>query len=84
MLRAYGLRSTRLPLSVQRRVMAGVVGSRPPRGMSYETVRAGGVPAEWFRPAGCDDSRVILYLHGGGYSVGSIDSPGANHWIIVI
>ncbi len=42
--------------------------------MSYEVVRAGGVPAEWFRPDGCDESRVILYLHGGGYSLGSIDS----------
>jgi monoterpene epsilon-lactone hydrolase len=74
MLRAYGLRSTRLPVSIQRRVAAGVIRSRPPRGMSYETVRAGGVPAEWFRPEGCDESRVILYLHGGGYSIGSIDS----------
>ena len=42
--------------------------------MSYETVRAGGVPAEWFRPDGCDESRVVLYLHGGGYSIGSIDT----------
>jgi len=73
-LRAYGLRSTRLPLGVQRRVAAGVVGRSRPHGVSYESVRAGGVPAEWFRPDGCDESRVVLYLHGGGYSIGSIDS----------
>ncbi len=42
--------------------------------MRYEKVDAGGVPAEWFRGAGCDESRVLLYLHGGGYSIGSIDS----------
>jgi acetyl esterase/lipase len=40
--------------------------------MSYEKVDAGGVPAEWFRGEGCDESRVLLYLHGGGYSIGSI------------
>jgi epsilon-lactone hydrolase len=73
-LRAYGLRSTRLPLVLQRRIAEGAIRASRPYGMSYETVRAGGVPAEWFRPDGCDESRVILYLHGGGYSFGSIDS----------
>jgi monoterpene epsilon-lactone hydrolase len=73
-LRHYGLRSTLLPLSVQRRAISNVVPSVRRRGMTYETVSAGGVPAEWFRPVGCDESRVLLYLHGGGYSIGSIDS----------
>ena len=73
-LRQYARRSTLLPLSVQRRMAARAIRSARPRGMSYEVVRAGGVPAEWFRPDGCDESRVILYLHGGGYSIGSIDS----------
>jgi acetyl esterase/lipase len=41
--------------------------------MHYQTVDAGGVPAEWFRGEGCDESRALLYLHGGGYSIGSID-----------
>jgi epsilon-lactone hydrolase len=73
-LRAYALRSTSLPLSLQRRIAAGAIRATPPRGIRYETVRAGGVPAEWFLPDGCDESRVILYLHGGGYSIGSINS----------
>jgi acetyl esterase/lipase len=73
-LRAYSLRSTRFSIATQRRSADGVVRRTPPRGMSYEKVSAGGVPAEWFRPEGCDESRVLLYLHGGGYSIGSIDS----------
>jgi monoterpene epsilon-lactone hydrolase len=73
-LRHYARRSTLLPLSLQRRMAARAIRATRPRGMSYEIVRAGGVPAEWFRPDGCDESRVILYLHGGGYSIGSIDS----------
>jgi hypothetical protein len=35
-------------------------------------VNAGGVPAEWVAAAGAADDRVILYLHGGGYVMGSI------------
>ena len=30
-----------------------------------------GVPAEWMSRRGFDDGRVILYLHGGGYVIGS-------------
>jgi monoterpene epsilon-lactone hydrolase len=40
----------------------------------YEPVDAGGIPAEWLRPTGADGSRVVLYLHGGGYMQGSIVS----------
>jgi acetyl esterase/lipase len=62
-----------LPLSWQRRAALAVVPSARPRGMHYQRVDAGGVPAEWFRGEGSDESRVLLYLHGGGYSIGSID-----------
>ncbi|KXX59544.1 alpha/beta hydrolase [Rhodococcus sp. LB1] len=34
--------------------------------------RAGNVPVEWTYTQGCDRSRVVMYLHGGGYSIGSI------------
>jgi epsilon-lactone hydrolase len=37
-------------------------------------VDAGGVPAEWSSVPGSDPSRVILFLHGGGYCSGSIRS----------
>ena len=31
----------------------------------------GGIPAEWLIPQGSDPSKVILYVHGGGYVSGS-------------
>jgi acetyl esterase/lipase len=37
-------------------------------------VNAGGVPAEWTRAPGAVEDRAILYLHGGGYVIGSIAS----------
>ena len=37
-------------------------------------VDAGGVPAEWGEAPGADKNRAILYLHGGGYVIGSIAS----------
>jgi len=30
-----------------------------------------GRPAEWHTPPGADPTRIILYLHGGGYCIGS-------------
>ncbi len=37
-----------------------------------ERVGAGGVPAEWIAAPGAAEDRVLLYLHGGGYMVGSM------------
>jgi acetyl esterase/lipase len=37
----------------------------------YGRVSAGGVTAEWVTAEGASDSRVVLYLHGGGYIIGS-------------
>src|SRR5437588_11372718 len=36
-------------------------------------VQAGGVPAEWVSTPNCGET-VVLYLHGGGYALGSIAS----------
>lgn len=41
---------------------------------SVETVNAGGVPAAWVSAPEARKDRVILYLHGGGYMIGSLDS----------
>ena len=41
-------------------------------GTTTEAVDAGGVPAEWVVAPESDPGRVVLYLHGGGYVVGSI------------
>ena len=46
----------------------------PADDLSFEAIDADGVPAEWTRAPGSDESRVILYFHGGGYTLGSIAS----------
>lgn len=42
--------------------------------MPVYQVDAGGVPGEWISAIGDLPDRVILYLHGGGFRLGSIDS----------
>jgi acetyl esterase/lipase len=39
-----------------------------------ETVDAGGLPAEWVAAPGIDAGRAVLYLHGGGYAIGSLNT----------
>lgn len=39
-----------------------------------EKVDAGGVPSEWVAAPGVNDGRAVLYLHGGGYAIGSINT----------
>lgn len=45
-----------------------------PADVVVEPVDANGVQAEWTRTPAADPSRVILFLHGGGYVAGSIQS----------
>ncbi len=40
--------------------------------ISTERVGAGGVPAEWIVSPEAQNGRVMLYLHGGGYTSGSM------------
>lgn len=42
--------------------------------IAFEPADAGGVAAEWSRAPGADTTRVLLFLHGGGYCSGSIAS----------
>ena len=39
-------------------------------------VTAGGVPAHWLTAPGADAGQVLLFLHGGGYELGSVRSDG--------
>jgi monoterpene epsilon-lactone hydrolase len=39
-------------------------------------VSAGGVPAHWLSAPGADAGRVLVFLHGGGYELGSVRSDG--------
>lgn len=51
---------------------AGLAASfRLPAGVTVRPVEVGGVPAEWVVPPDVNESRAILYLHGGGYCFGS-------------
>jgi acetyl esterase/lipase len=45
-----------------------------PDGVRSEKLDAGGVPAEWIEMPGAQRGRSLLYLHGGGYVLGSIDT----------
>jgi acetyl esterase/lipase len=42
--------------------------------VTCQPVDAAGVPAEWISAPGVDPHRVIFYLHGGGYAIGSINT----------
>ena len=58
--------------------MAEMTGMLPvPAGVVTESVLAGGVKAEWISAPGAEEFRVLLYLHGGGYCIGSIDTHRA-------
>jgi len=42
-----------------------------PADVKVERVSAPSAPAEWLRPPSAEPGRVVLYLHGGGYVIGS-------------
>jgi acetyl esterase/lipase len=42
-----------------------------PPNVAVQPIAIGDVSAEWLRPVGVNDERVVLYLHGGGYTMGS-------------
>jgi len=43
-----------------------------PSDVKFEAVSAAGVPAEWAIAPGTRDDRVLVYVHGGGYTMGSL------------
>jgi epsilon-lactone hydrolase len=47
-----------------------------PDDVQVTDVDAGGVPAHWLAAPGTDPGRVLLFLHGGGYELGSVRSDG--------
>lgn len=61
-----------LPIPTQRRRMAAALRLlRTPKGIEVTQRPAGGVPAERLAPRGAPTDGALLYLHGGGYVVGS-------------
>ncbi|MFV0257680.1 MAG: alpha/beta hydrolase [Acidimicrobiales bacterium] len=49
----------------------------PPPDVAFDPVDVDGIPGQWINPAGAADDRVILYLHGGGYRICSVNSHRA-------
>jgi acetyl esterase/lipase len=45
-----------------------------PADVTVEPVAANGVRSEWTATPDADRGKVVLYLHGGGYVIGSLDS----------
>ncbi len=69
----------RNPNASMERRRAGMekVSERVAPDVKCEPVNAGGVSAEWIAAPGAEPDRVILYLHGGGYVTGSINTHRA-------
>jgi epsilon-lactone hydrolase len=59
-------------IKAMRAVMEGMSAFPSAGDTKCTPVNAGGVPAEWISATGAADDRVILYVHGGGYVMGSI------------
>ena len=51
-----------------------MIETQAPEGVTCTPVEAGGVSAEWSVAAGADETKVVLYVHGGGYVMGSAGS----------
>jgi monoterpene epsilon-lactone hydrolase len=67
---------THVPIEERRQRIneAAKRGIRLPRGVTARALTAGGVPAECIEPEDAVEGRVILYLHGGGYVLCSLDT----------
>ncbi|HEX3981406.1 MAG TPA: alpha/beta hydrolase [Acidimicrobiales bacterium] len=61
-------------ITEQRAVMAASADTPPEPGVRVEPATLGGRPAEWLWPEGDRPDPVILYLHGGGYCIGSMNT----------
>ncbi|HEV2253027.1 MAG TPA: alpha/beta hydrolase [Streptosporangiaceae bacterium] len=61
-----------------RRIMSGPVTAPPASDIADGVVEYGrhAVPVRWYNPAadGMEPDRVIVYIHGGGWTVGDLDS----------
>ncbi len=68
--------STNLPIKEQRTRIdeAARRGIRLPRGVTVCGVSADGIHSEWVEPPQMEPDRVLLYLHGGGYCICSLDT----------
>lgn len=67
-----GLMGPQLPVKAQRALLRGLTAATlTPRGLCRERTTLGGLPCEVWRTDAGGEGRVILYLHGGAYLIGS-------------
>jgi len=78
-IRALLLANPRPPEIAERRRRLNMLGEQSvlPPDVRVEPVAANGVPAEWTSTPAAESSRVLLFLHGGGYVSGSLISHRA-------
>ncbi|MDA0822350.1 MAG: alpha/beta hydrolase [Proteobacteria bacterium] len=63
------------PISLaERRAEMERVSFRVAEDITVEQVTAGERPAEWLRAPGINPKRAVMYLHGGGYVMGSLNT----------
>lgn len=62
------------------RGLANAPGQAAPKDVSVQTVDAGGINAEWIESQDGRNQNVVLYLHGGGYVFGGLDSHREIAW----
>jgi epsilon-lactone hydrolase len=75
--RAAGAGAAPPPLAEQRAGFAPAGDVHPiPPDVVVTDVTAAGVPAHWLDAPGADAERVLLFLHGGGFRLGSVRSHG--------
>jgi len=72
-----GASQTRPTLEERRAAFAPAGRIHPlPDDVLVTEVTAGGVPAHWLAAPGADAGRVLIFLHGGGFQMGSLRSDG--------
>jgi acetyl esterase/lipase len=73
-MRAVLMRSKRRGVAWLRAAQAALPANLPlAGGVSFEPVTLGGVPCAWCAPRGRSPSRTLVYFHGGGYVIGSVE-----------
>jgi acetyl esterase/lipase len=70
------------PITEERERMEKLVGLlRLPAGCTTRAITVGNIPAEWLEPP-THNGRILLYLHGGAYCLGSITTHRA--WVALL
>jgi epsilon-lactone hydrolase len=64
-------------LMTMRKMLSRAPAYPKPEDITWEPLDAAGVPAEWVIPDDSEPGRALVYLHGGGYATGTLESTRA-------